>query len=425
VTTALGCSHGELVSEGSIGDWPSDVLIVLDDDIASDVDARLRGLIRGLVTGEVDDDGVQDVWAAPLQRVALSNIADAQLAAQAWRCATKGGSASSCPAHPLPFVRYRWAPYALEEDVDGFVERVMCLRTANAPACSSTADPDEKPFFEHMPQLLLITNRDLCDPMDPVGTCNDALDQLVRAAVDMERPSPLFKLVAGLPRDAATFAAWEAADDANEFLGRLLRNPRVAQDPKTDVCEGEGGLRAKPSPRLLSALVNHAEGALSVCAGDYRPVLEMIDCGGFAADFGSVSFPDRIAKRADGSLDCTLQEVLPLEGPVTHCAQLAPFGRAAEPLRIEDGREVCLLAQTTEPAGGAHEGYGWYLSTDGWHLPFASRGGFAPPCTGWIGGGRALAVRRGTEFIPASTLRLRCTTTADESVVPSCENQGS
>jgi len=66
-----------------------------------------------------------------------------------------------------------------------------------------------------------------------------------------------------------------------------------------------------------------------------------------------------------GGVDCLMSEVLPAEGLITHCAQLADRGRTLVSTRLDyDGvtREVCGIRQLPTPsdASAPPAGEGWY-----------------------------------------------------------------
>ena len=66
-----------------------------------------------------------------------------------------------------------------------------------------------------------------------------------------------------------------------------------------------------------------------------------------------------------GGVDCLMSEVLPAEGLITHCAQLADRGRTLVSTRLDyDGvtREICGIRQlpTTSDASAPPAGEGWY-----------------------------------------------------------------
>lgn len=182
------------------------------------------------------------------------------------------------------------------------------------------------------------------------------------------------------------------ADDVSSFTSRALcmfeREPQAcAADPVEGeppfardytivfvVSDDSGEERAD----LLEALSDNDRWDVFVIANeDYRQVFASYP---YLNGGSSPALVDEgVQRNDDGTYACDLDEVLPADGPITHCAQLAPFGRAAEPVSIEDGREVCRFEQVTD-------------------LP---------------------ALLRDTEWSGGSTVRLRCT--MEQSELPSCE----
>lgn len=85
-----------------------------------------------------------------------------------------------------------------------------------------------------------------------------------------------------------------------------------------------------------------------------------------------------------GAVDCAVEEVLPLEGPVTRCGEVSHLARAL--LRVEaDGREVCSIEQRP-----LRDGPGWYHLAEAIELRFVS----------------------GSEPMPDAEVTLRCPSSA-------------
>lgn len=101
---------------------------------------------------------------------------------------------------------------------------------------------------------------------------------------------------------------------------------------------------------------------------------------------GEVVLPRRtrgsstVSADAQGAVQCTLEEALPIRGPVSRCAEVAHLGRTFL-RRDEEGREVCAIEQRP-----SRDGAGWYHDSTGYELRFVS----------------------GSEPMPGADVTLRC-----------------
>lgn len=414
-TSQLGCGFGEMRVEYAAPAWRRDVLMVVEPELARALDRQLSGLVRAMVTGELDDVVGQDAWAVPHLRLGALGIDEARALWSALECAEGEGRCPSVFVEPS-FARYRWAPHGYEDDVEAFVDVAMCLARGEADCEGSPSLPDEQPFGSDFLDVVLVTHDDLCDPFDGRDDCHRELDRLVRGWGEVPRWWP--RVIAGVPPDLTTAEAWHDAADRRVYLGRIHDDPRM-QASGEDVCAGAGAITAVPAPELVRALAEAGDGLVSICNDDYRPLLEMRECFG-AIDYGALGFEgDRLSRLEDGRYDCRMFEVLPAEGPVTRCAQLTDFGRS-ETLRVEDGREVCDVEQLSEEDALAGRGAGFYLSSDALPLEsWPSRGNRRPPCTGYLGGS-SIPTLAGTQPIAGSTVRVHCTTSAGEPNLRRC-----
>lgn len=423
LTTQQGCSGGELFREIAFFDPPGELLLIVEPELAERLRPRLLALLRAFATGEVDDVPGKDVWAASTARVGAVSIQAAEGVALEQRCLEAGNDPSHCFHSPLPFVRYHGAPYGFADDPDAFAEQVLCLLGPGADGCASAPEPDEPPFDSVPLQVWLITDQDSCDPFGGEQGCDPQLNALVGTW----RGNRMWgsgwwwpTLIAGFPADLTTVNAFHGVDDdRSRYLRQIASDPRMLAPRGADACEGRGELSAEPARELLRTFGDTGDGDMSICADDYRPVLEMTSCGGFFDGATWDLDPEQLARDADGRADCDFDEVLPAKGPIMHCAQLADFGRSAEPVAMDHGREVCRLDQLTPSDGAAGNGYGWYLADASDRESVQPEP--LPTCFGIIlGNGLTPVYAHGTARVPNSSVRFRCATAATPSGQPRC-----
>jgi hypothetical protein len=378
-----------------------DVLIVVDPALAVRIQARIASLLEALATSNIDDYPERDLYANHLLRVAVVSPAEA---ARFYRA----------PDRPVPFVRHRYAPYGYSEDVASFVARALCLQSADAVACASAPEDAERPFAHSFAIAYVISDRDACPADEPTNgsgpACDAALTELLTTLNDLPDPARSWEvtLVAGVPAALGTLSAANEVLDGQAALDRLLADPSFrAAGADGDVCAGTaGGIAARPTPELVR--LANTRRILSVCAATYREATAMQ--GPCVVADGLPLLLEGIEQAQDGTYVCELRELLPADGAITRCEQLAAFGRDAMPIAIEDGREVCVVQQVTEAR--AEDAFGWYVPSRSetrtlWHgAPEAG-----PQCSDAVfRSTTALAVTAtaSTEWIAGSRLQLTC-----------------
>lgn len=350
ITTGDACGQSEIELQVIVGEGPRDVLVIIEPELARSIEPRLRVLLAGLISGRADDDSGHRLRRDAELRVAMLSPADAaDLVVQL-------ADAEHEPA--VRFNRYRYAPYGYEDDVAAFVERVLCPLHADR-TCESSSGSDGEPYGLDgaYVEAFVITERDACgageQPVEGGVACDPELTKLVAAWRDYPT-SPVLSVIAGAPADRLTLEAYQRASD---WPADVLQDPRMHGARDADICDGAAERPVQAAPVLIEALAEPYTALASLCSSDLRGVLQMSDCG--YADWALPVWLERIGRDSAGLATCEWHEVLPAEGLITHCAQLAAFGRAAEPIEIVDDREVCAIEQIAE--ADADTAYGWYM----------------------------------------------------------------
>lgn len=405
-----------------------EVLIIASSEDAPRVRQRVVQLLRAYVSGDHDDEPGQDHWAPADLRVTVVTPERAAAFAQEARCLARDSEdagAADCAQTTVPSVRYRWAPYGYADDVDAFVANVDCLLGALTDNCTPqpTAANAGRPRADAPFEAWLVATRDVCTAAADSGDCDPALTSLLARwpRYTYDDGSPLWwpRLIFGMPREVL----WNAVPGSrSEFVRELVQDPRM-QARASDICRGSGELRALPGVGLLERFSEDGGGFISVCAADYRPLLDMETCA-FSADWAALGIDDLQHPRDDAGLyPCELEELLPSDGPLTQCSQLADHGRDPKPLRIYEAREVCRVQQVSE-ADGLSGVAGWYAGEPplpaapgaphwAWMHACASIGRPRRPldfCTDSLET-RPLPVvgfGYGKDYIPGTYVRLRC-----------------
>lgn len=230
------------------------------------------------------------------------------------------------------------------------------------------------------------------DALHPVARYVDGL-----RALRADQPERLlFAAIVGVPPDMVT-------DPAHVDYDALLADSRMQPRPLTGtneldaVCrDPAGGVQsaAYPARRIVSVARGLGEAGVvqSICQSDYRPALDAL-VRKIASVIDAVCLPRALAPNAEGRVACDVVEVLPTSGDATRCAELVDRGREGSPLRMEDGHEVCRVAQAPREGGGV----GWYY--DDFSDVTARKCG---------AGGRRIAFTTGAEPVRGARVRLEC-----------------
>lgn len=241
--------------------------------------------------------------------------------------------------------------------------------------------------------------------------------------------------VRGIPRITTLFA-WHGDPQLTSVVEHAVREnwrldviagvpAREETQPKDTASTGctTDAWAADPAPDLVEA-ADEAHGRVaSVCAPDFRPLLNKVECTG-ASDYAALgcTYGRDVLLRDDGTAACRFTETLPSHGPITHCAQLRDVGRRPEPVRVEEGREVCLIEQ--QPASMATDPtvHGWYWKPEPGDLtPPVWRSDVPPDCAGVLHCDAPQArMLDNTPLVPGSTSRLTCRRPLPEGPLVEC-----
>ena len=119
---------------------------------------------------------------------------------------------------------------------------------------------------------------------------------------------------------------------------------------------------AAPARRIVETVKGLAESNAgvrtvveSICAADYAPALNAI-VDRIAGALRQVCLPRPLNRNSSGVVGCEVREVQP-EG--LSCADAESRGREPVAVAVEDGREVCRVAQLRSDAG-VPTGMGWF-----------------------------------------------------------------
>ena len=190
------------------------------------------------------------------------------------------------------------------------------------------------------------------------------------------RPDPsqvVFAAITGIPVDSALdrsnfnsdqdrYDAILAANDMSEIPNPVTADTQGQQlRPACDAADGSGV--AAPGRRIVETMEGLASGnsgvgtaVESICADDYAPALNAI-VDRIAAALRQLCLPRPLNRNSVDMVGCEVREVQPEGGT---CAT-AGRGREEVAVGIEDGREVCRVAQLpSDPAAGVPSGLGWF-----------------------------------------------------------------
>lgn len=220
-----------------------------------------------------------------------------------------------------------------EDDCSGY-ERLGLGDEQDETTCARRRD-DLLPISRYVDGLLALRD----DPSRVVFAAISGVDPDVPSHLDAAGLDGLVesqeRRLAAMPADATTAPrTCESADseDAFRFAHAPLRILQTAQ-----------GLSARGAQVTVD----------SICEADYADAIHAV-AREIGDALGYACLPRPMHAGADGLVDCRVLEVLPADGPITRCEQIADRGRV--PFGSEDGREVCLVQQVTGPEAGA----GWY-----------------------------------------------------------------
>ena len=358
-----------------------------------------------------------------------------------------------------------------DTDVAGFAADVTCVAALGTNGCgfeqqldavlkavspSTATDQDGRPLTfasgttghadgansgflrpDSLLAIIMVTDEDDCSALDPdvfnEGSSRYPGDDLnLRCFQYPEAVHPTARYVDGLINartdpDLLVFAAIvgvpvdlvPAADVAADY-DAILADPRMVEAPNpeersqlTPSCNVPGRGKAFP-PRRIVSVARDLERAgansvvQSICQESFAGALNAI-INKIADVLGGACLPRPLTRAASGFVTCDVVEVLPLEGDVTRCDQIADRGRTlrADPFIDDDGgrHEVCIIGQVTGPGGEA----GWYY--DDSSADVLARCEETP---------QRISFTSGAEPRTGSEIRLECLQTAtggDESMV--------
>ena len=398
LTPELGIAERVRLGSSDVADV--DLLLVIDDSNSMEEEQRnlaeeVEGLVRDLVSPpDEDGDGSPDWNPVRSLRVGIvstdlgtrgvelpaSLIGNACLVGPAGERPLEGhdGRLETSPSCGAPEGVLGWGE---GEDPATFSERVSCvveglgvtgcgmeqqLEAAARGIERASADPAHAfPRPDSVLAVLVLSDEEDCSLAEPASfyasfdatnrnvICQRNADQLT-AIADLarrlrgDRPANrfVFSAITGVPTEVsgASPATILAHPDMayGEVLGDRGLEPRKA-------CEVEGLGYASPGRRLVElALALGTERVHSICTEDFGPAIDDLTSRiGRALDGACLA--RRAAPGPDGTVDCSMQERLPLG---TRCSDVP--GRVA--VRIDDaGREICAVPQAT--ASGAE---GWF-----------------------------------------------------------------
>ena len=183
----------------------------------------------------------------------------------------------------------------------------------------------------------------------------------------------VFAPIVGVPAD---LIPTPAVDPDFVDVDAILADPRMQQVPDPSMpsrlmpsCDLPGRGLAFPPRRIAEVARDlYAVGPQvvlgSICQADLRGPIDDFLLR-LIGEMVITCAPRAIPRVIDGGVDCLMSEVLPAEGLITHCAQLADRGRTLVSTRLDyDGvtREVCGIRQLPTPsdASAPPAGEGWY-----------------------------------------------------------------
>jgi hypothetical protein len=206
---------------------------------------------------------------------------------------------------------------------------------------------------------------------------SEALQQIRRyvegiAGLNDDESQLVFAAITGIPQDPAldrdNFASDAQRYEAILASADMQETPNPSQADQqvqqlTPACTaGDGSGSAAPGRRVVETMKGLAESntgigtaVASICAADYAPALNAI-VDRVATALRRLCLSRPLDRDSNGFLPCEVREVQP-EGQT--CAQAESGGREPIPVAVEDGREVCRVAQLPSQAG-VPEGLGWF-----------------------------------------------------------------
>ncbi len=237
-----------------------------------------------------------------------------------------------------------------------------------------TRRPGEQPIPG--PNLRCIVHE---DALYPVSRYSQGLlslrpnqpDLLVFAAItgippQLAERNPTLQQILADPRMVPAID-FQAQDEAGNLVDDRIKPScdRIRVDDVNGV-EEEVLELAYPPRRIVDVALEIENGGGSsvvetICTDDFTRAIEGITRR-LADALGASCLERPQQPNAQGEVSCEVLETLPLAGEITRCDQLSDAGR--EFVRVDDGAEVCRLAQlavdrsgdTPQPAAGA----GWY-----------------------------------------------------------------
>ncbi|NOY91728.1 MAG: hypothetical protein GXP55_11055 [Deltaproteobacteria bacterium] len=295
-------------------------------------------------------------------------------------CLTSAGSSSCGFPQPLDAALKALTPsissttFAMGTRGHGNNHNAGFLRSATALAILLLTDGDD----------CSASDRDLNNPSSPryVGDLSlrcfrypEALyppSRYVRGLLDLRSGSPellVFGALVGMPGDLVP-------DIDEPDFAAVLDDPRMQQAPDPSApsglaasCDVPGVGPATPPRRIVQvAQALHEAGANvalgSICQGDYRTPIDAF-LTRLADVFGQNCLPRIPTRRPSGKVECMLVEVLPAEGELTRCSQLADAGRSRLRTHVDSegvAHELCEVRQllTTTTTTEVPTGMGWY-----------------------------------------------------------------
>lgn len=394
--------------------WYRKLIFVMDDELRPRMRERVRRFATQLTTGDRDEDGLQEAFAEPRLAVTIATPPQAQrlIHYERWREAGENGCTPFDA--PLPTARFEYEPYDQGSDDARFATAVDCLFDANDPACLEL--PVSEPFPSEVPSatlMVLLTEHNLCPGLP--RECDQWAERTLLLQTSPENYSERWPVVVFAPAPAEliqhTFEGYWHREDPG-YGDRVLADPRM-HDGSNLTC----GDRLLPSAtdtfRLMVDIYGEPLAFGSICADDLAGLFGYLEnsCGADALAWGSKIPIHDATSTADGRIDCTVEEILPKDGPISHCAQLESFGRVAT--REHDGHEICEIVQLP-PSAAAPPGFGFYLRTtrlDGYTLrpEYGTRGGLTVSCRGQIDDSPPTPhFTPQTLLVPGSQLEVRC-----------------
>ena len=287
--------------------------------------------------------------------------------------------------------------------------------------------------------IIMVTDEDDCSASDPdlfnmaSGRYSGALNLRCSQSGNQDAIRPTARYVNGLIQtrpdpDLLVFAAIVGVPVdlvppptvATDYAA-ILADPRMQEVPDPDgsppnailtpSCVSDNGV-AYPPRRIVSVARDlEAVGASaivqSICQTSYAGALNAI-INKIADVLGGACLPRPLTRAASGLVTCDVVEVLPVEGDITRCDQIADRGRTLRPGAFVDeagSHEVCVIGQVTGPDGEA----GWYY--DDSSADVLARCEETP---------QRISFTSGAEPRTGSEIRLECLQTAtggDESMV--------